>query len=293
MPLLATLYSRGVPVNPICVFYREAPESTSHLFRDCSFVRHLLTCSFPSWDGTSLSGRPFELWFSDLITEFRLLKQWRGLRSFLCLLWAIWLSRNQFIFRHALYSPTTIFAIADEWVSRGDQAGLFSIQLFSDHQGRVHSIVPRSITCLRGISTDSIQVCLILDGAWTVADCSAGAGWIFRRMDSDEILGGGSRACRVASALQAELQACLWGIQASIHRGFHSLFIYTDSAVMVSLLHHDRPVDVSCLWLLSDVRRLLEGLSVCRISKVPRDWVTPSHWLARRACERRILFWSF
>ncbi|XP_021722690.1 uncharacterized protein LOC110690167 [Chenopodium quinoa] len=57
----------------------------------------------------------------------------------------------------------------------------------------------------------------------------------------------------------------LWGLQAAIHSGFNRLLIYTDSANMVSSLQHVRPAKVSCLWLLGDIRHLLEGLSVCKI----------------------------
>ncbi|XP_021754765.1 uncharacterized protein LOC110720069 [Chenopodium quinoa] len=275
LPLNGVLQQRGIPVETTCVLCLGYHESVDHLFRDCSFVSDiwmsvpLFSSLVVRWDVH------FSVWFVELIFQLRQNKLWDTLISVVSFFWAIWIARNHKVFRHAVISPTVILHIMQDWVSRSSAAEDFRASLTGVASGSIRQPVLSSCY-LMGTSDSSADVYLLIDGAYNSHDNTAGAGWIFRPPHSDIVRGGGSRAFLSSSAFQSELQACLWALQAVDRRGFQRLLIYTDYSILLPFLGNDGCRDISCLWLLQDIRNLVCRFSSCVIQKVPR------HWLCRR-----------
>ncbi|XP_021764437.1 uncharacterized protein LOC110729043 [Chenopodium quinoa] len=275
LPLTTILHQRGMPVSPVCVFCHQNCESVSHLFRDCELVSDLLVHGPLGFSRNSLLDKSFGPWFIDTITNFRVVKNWHGLAFFVSFMWAVWISRNHKVFRHAVVSPTLILHVAAEWVSRGEEALAVSEIRHSAHTPSF----PLGICWLQGSESDALDCCLLFDGAWNASDNTAGIGWIFRDIRSDLVLGGGLRATRAASALQA----CLCALKMAKRRGFDRLQVYTDCAQLVSILTRAGGKDISYVWLLDAIHDIVKSLNACNIRKVPRSWVSPAHWLVGQA----------
>ncbi|XP_021734037.1 uncharacterized protein LOC110700742 [Chenopodium quinoa] len=293
LPLLATLFSKGLPVDPVCTFCCLDLETTSHLFRDCPFIRILWNSTLLSLNGTLPESTSFTEWVVSVVSYFRRSKDLVSLTSFVSLLWAIWIVRNGCVFRQAIWSPSLFHHLSQDWTDRVVQAQEFHRHLTSLARSSPNPCQELVPLCLQGKLSDPLDHCLVFYGAWLSHDNCTGTGWIVRGVTSDTILGGGARVCRVSNALQAELQACLWGLRLALRRGFLSLLIYKDCAPLVSLFRLSGTFDISCLWLLREIQELLPQFSVCHLCKVPRNWVAPAHWLAVGARDRRFLCWSF
>lgn len=137
------------------------------------------------------------------------------------------------------------------------------------------------------------DVCLVFDGAWIAPGNRAGVAWVFRDMVTLSAIGGGAQACILGSALQAEVKACELGLRAAHRRGFSSLLVYTDSAILVRLLQHRIPCPISVSWSFSEVWNLLDSLSSFAVHKVPRSLVEDAHILAGQARRRHLISLSF
>ncbi|XP_021733404.1 uncharacterized protein LOC110700204 [Chenopodium quinoa] len=201
LPLSSTVCPKGLPVNPVLIFCHSDLETVSHLFRDCPFISPLWEQGPLTLDGRLLQAKPFNEWFTNLMSDFQRSKNFGGLVSFVSFLWAIWLMRNQCIFRQAVWSPSMTFHLSADWVARVTQAGVFQNQLSSSY--RIRSPPLESFMSLRlsGGPTDPLDHCLLFDGAWNCHDNSAGAGCIFREIHSDRVLGGSARAGRTMPGL--------------------------------------------------------------------------------------------
>ncbi|XP_021737172.1 uncharacterized protein LOC110703689 [Chenopodium quinoa] len=259
LPLTGILQQHGIPVDTTCVLCLGNHESVEHLFRDCPLVREVwVTAPLIA----SLQVRrdiTFSAWFVEIVLDLRRNKSWETLE---------WVSRS---------------LAAEDFKSAIRSLGMASTAL------RHHV----SSSCLlQGSSDSNVDICLVFDGAYTLHDHTAGAGWIFRSSDSDIVLGGGCRAFTSSSTFQSELQTCLWALKAADRRGFRRLLIYTDCSTLLTFLTNKRCQDISCLWLLQDIKVILTRFLFCEVRKVPRQWVAPAHWLASQARQRRMLLWS-
>lgn len=136
---------------------------------------------------------------------------------------------------------------------------------------------------------DSSVICLICDGAWNSTTNEAGLGWILQDPISLSHSKGGAQACVLASALQAELLACLWGLRKAINRGFTKVLLFSDCVVLVDLVTTSQPGPVSITWALQDLRLLLSSLVMFSALKVSRQFVLPAHSLATSARRRHLI----
>ncbi|XP_021742818.1 uncharacterized protein LOC110708902 [Chenopodium quinoa] len=242
LPLFGTLQARGIPVDSNCVLCHNNQETVDHLFRDCSFINSLWSAN-PILQSLTVRGdQPFSVWFVDKVLLLRRSKSWEALMVLISFLWAIWIARNHKVFRQAVISPAFILLTMQDWTSRG----------LASQEFKSSSLVP---------------------------SIGSRAGWVFRRPSSELVIGGGSRAFLSSSALHSELQALLWALRSAGHRGFRSLLIYTDCFTLLSLLQDRGSKDISCCWLIQDIKDLIRRFSACELRKVPRQWVAPAHWV--------------
>ncbi|XP_021764589.1 uncharacterized protein LOC110729176 [Chenopodium quinoa] len=296
LPLGSILRLRGIPVDSTCVFCLQDQETQDHLFLDCPFISNLWSTAPNISSLIVCRDYPFSIWVMELVTNLRHSKSWETLVSLFSFFWSIWIARNHKVFRQAVISPALVLHFMQDWVTRSSAAQDFrgsfhASRIFSGP--RCGSTSTSSLSYLHGDSLSFDALCLVFDGAFDSRDFSAWAGWIFRHLDSDRVIGGGARAFLASSALHSELQTCLWALKVVSHRGFDKLVLYTDCSNLVTYLRAKDNWDISCIWLLQEIRNLLGGFNSCAIRKVPRRWVAPAHWLALQARQRRLLLWSF
>ncbi|XP_021758574.1 uncharacterized protein LOC110723529 [Chenopodium quinoa] len=289
IPVASALAVRGVSVDSTCCFCRREQETINHLFRDCDFVTPLWVRSSFHFNSQGLLHLPFLQWFSVMVSLLAAAKDWENLVQFFSLLWAIWLSRNNVRFRQQAVSPDDVLLLASQWNVRGRQAQ--DSHLPSSTLGpSPRPVGSRFAATLAGDPTLGFNICLICDGSWSSSDNSAGAGWVLRDCGSPSVRGGGARASFSSSALQSELQACFWGLRNAFSRGFRRILIYSDCEPLCRMLGQQQKDEVSLYWLLRDTRVLLSTCAACKILKVPREWVSPVHWLAGKARARECFF---
>ncbi|XP_021758571.1 uncharacterized protein LOC110723527 [Chenopodium quinoa] len=292
IPVASALAVRGVSVDSTCCFCRREQETINHLFRDCDFVTPLWVRSSFHFNSQGLLHLPFLQWFSVMVSLLAAAKDWENLVQFFSLLWSIWLSRNNVRFRQQAVSPDDVLLLASQWNVRGRQAQ--DSHLPSSTLGPSPRPVGSGFAAtLAGDPTSGFNICLICDGSWSSSDNSAGAGWVLRDCGSPSVRGGGARASLSSSALQSELQACFWGLRNAFSRGFRRILIYSDCEPLCRMLGQQQKDEVSLYWLLRDTRVLLSTCAACKILKVPREWVSPVHWLAGKARARECFFWYF
>lgn len=120
-------------------------------------------------------------------------------------------------------------------------------------------------------------------------------GWILQDPVTLSHVAGGSQACVLASALQAELTACLHGVQMAVKRGYSRVLLCSDSSLLVGLLSWPQPCLVSVLWLVHHVCDVLHDLDWFFVRKVSRRLVYPAHIhiLATSTCRRQLLCHRF
>ena len=126
---------------------------------------------------------------------------------------------------------------------------------------------------------------LNVDGAFAAQTGRASAGMILRRDDTSTVFS----ACKVlhfcASALEAELQACLGGLRFALDMTEERFSVETDSAILVQLMSSKERDSSALGHLVEDLRLLLSSPQVVSFSKIPRLCNKASHDLARFGME--------
>ncbi|XP_056698604.1 uncharacterized protein [Spinacia oleracea] len=296
LPVAASLCQRGMPVDPLCSLCHQDSETITHLFRDCPLIVHLWSsgplCSFsPSFSLVS-----FIPWCIQFVAN--LSSAPRGLLDvFISMLWTIWSLRNQARFRDTAWDPGAFQSVLAGWRIRCSEVrnlhrcvSMSQIRLRSSVRvAPIPELSPGS-TASTGSNAD---VCLLSDGAWMSTSNNAGLGWVLQDPVSLSQVGGGAQACILDSALQAELNACLMGVQMEVRRGFSRILLYSDSSILVGLLTTSHPSPVSVIWMVQRLRDILHDLDWFSVRKVSRQLISPVHILATSARRRQLLRHSF
>ncbi|XP_021740814.1 uncharacterized protein LOC110707087 [Chenopodium quinoa] len=258
LPVAAKLRDKGLPVDPLCSFCHQVPESLDHLLLHCPYSIRLWACG-PLGIRPPSPDTPLLHWFFPLLV----LEE---------------------------YSPISVFRIAQNWCSRSSDARLHFTQPSPLPPGfgfQIQSVY------LRREGNASPTVVLLIDGAWDSRDCRAGAGWCFYSMDTNSDLGGGAQACFAISASHAELLACFFALRMASQRGFSKIRIHTDCTNSLYALKNDSPLDISTIWVRQQIIDLLPAFQVCILQKVPRHLVLPAHQLAGSARMRHLLHYVY
>ncbi|XP_056698724.1 uncharacterized protein [Spinacia oleracea] len=284
MPVAATLYDRGMPVDPLCSFCHATPETAAHLFRDCSLITYW-------WHAFPLSSlvmlplsEPFPVWCAHMFSFLSSCHSTPGeLDAFITALWSCWIIRNDIQFRGTTFSPVALSSVLNIWCLGLKEDASLAATMSCYESSTAHPL-PHPLIFFDGLLSANwamTGVCLVIDGAWT-PDNLAGVAWIFRDNNSHDSLGGGAQACILGSPLQAELKACALGLRAAVRKGYSSLLIYFDSASLVRMLQRRLIPPISISWLLGEVRSQFVSLTAFSVRKVPRSSVAEAHVLASR-----------
>ncbi|XP_021847973.2 uncharacterized protein [Spinacia oleracea] len=260
LSLASILQMGGMPIDPACSFCHQFPETFEHLFRDCPLITQFWAASsslqvlLPNPSGS------LENWCMGFMANCSSSRFHQALLDkFISLLWSVWILRNNIRFRNAVWDPGALSALLVSWTVRCSEVRAVSPP--SSNQSRTLCPIPLDHPGLSRPVMDFSVICLICDGAWNSTTNGV-------RLDSSRsynsvpFWGGGGQACVLASTLQAELLACLWGLRMAINRGFTKVLLFSNCAVLIDLVTSSQPGPVSITWALQDLRLRLRSLEM-------------------------------
>ncbi|KAL2943655.1 Bacterial non-heme ferritin [Bienertia sinuspersici] len=130
LPTKDNLVKRAVEIDPTCVFCGER-ETTDHLFLSCEITRRIWSSSVLGLRIPSYPTPSFPMWFKNMFTYLQRTsvdsnRIWPYL---VAVTWAIWIHRNNIIFRKEDLNPRAILSLADAVFERWYKG-------FGDNKGR-------------------------------------------------------------------------------------------------------------------------------------------------------------
>lgn len=118
------------------------------------------------------------------------------------------------------------------------------------------------------------------DDSWDKQSHQAVAAWV-AAMPLSEYQVSESQVMKAANALHVEAPAYRLGLLWARKNSFANVPVYTNSVLLITLLHPTASNNISILHTIADIRQLALALNGCRIIKVSRDEVVIAHDLAR------------
>ncbi|XP_056695586.1 uncharacterized protein [Spinacia oleracea] len=218
-------------------------------------------------------------------------KQSNKLAIFIAMLWSIWTTRNARVFRESGSHASMILQQA--------KLGMQQLEIFKKGNPRKgeentneHQNPPGFWLVQLGISkTDFANFVLQVDGSWDKNTTKAGYGWAFRKEDNMTYEKGGGTHGSAKSALQAEAQACLHGLQWAKLRHIANILILTECTTLVNSLQSKTSHDIHIHWTLEEIKRIAQRFNVCTIMKTNRLDVKEAHDITN-SCRREGLSFS-
>ncbi|EOA22050.1 hypothetical protein CARUB_v10002590mg, partial [Capsella rubella] len=173
------------------------------------------------------------------------------------LLWRLWKSRNEFIFKgkdfDAQDTVRKALEDAEEWNQRKGQDALKDRQptLRASNEEKWRP-PPR---CWVKCNTDV---------AWNGEDTQSGMGWVLRNCSGEVLWMGAQALRRTRSALEVELEAIRWAVTSMLRLDFQKIIFESDSLVLVNLLNNDEnwPAFAPLIQDIKDSLPLLEDFKI-------------------------------
>ncbi|KAL2938250.1 hypothetical protein RDABS01_021699, partial [Bienertia sinuspersici] len=245
------LLKRNIEMSPECEFCGK-DENASHLFLHCEVAKRI-------WSGSDLGIRILEYprIHEALEEKDEPIPKWTQLVS---ILWAIWIHRNNIVFRKEVAKPWGILDLAKAEIKRW-QEGFSTSGKPGDTQkegiGRGTMLDLWEWGTVQQID-NSLQV----DGAWkrdTKKGIQAAYGWVLECRGRE--MHKGSSKIFALTPIQAEAEALLEGAL---------VIILTDSTRVVQSLHTPDSRPSNCRHLFYDIICALKCSEFCCVSKTSR-----------------------
>nr|CCA66020.1 hypothetical protein [Beta vulgaris subsp. vulgaris] len=278
----SNLRKRNILIQEMCSLCKQDKENESHLFRDCNISRHVWASSLLGIRICPMTVISIEDWIKNFL---KLLWKEDGVKSprvseFIATLWAIWIHRNNVIFRSEEVNPVAIMNLKI--------ALLKEIRESSKFRDRNNPLSHIENSRLEGCHVSQLDStsdkCIVkVDGAWKrhkQKNPRAGIGWS-ALLDNSKIFEGNDVVISLSS-LQTEAHAVLRGLREAFAHGVNRVHICSDSRVLVQALHNRQyPFEVASI--AHDIQAMCNKFLFCKIQHVGRDVVAPAHALATAA----------
>ena len=291
------LLQRGFSFASMCSLCHASVETCHHLFFECSFSKKVWSAILSLFQVTTH--------FQDIYAFFSYPLQ-HGFGTQLQLLWwgmigagfyAIWDARNSVRFDECRKLPECLAHSIKLQIREIDTWGLGSMQNSVEElcilsalgvSGRASR--PRQVREVIWHTPSAVQVKVNTDGAAHGAPGLAGYGGIFR----DHL--GNCLSCfagsmGIATALEAELQAIISAVSMASNRGWNSLWIECDSAIVLHFLANKGgsiPWRLSVAW--DDCCNILSSMQI-KFSHIYREGNQVADCLANYGLNHNGQFW--
>ncbi|KMT09185.1 hypothetical protein BVRB_6g132880 [Beta vulgaris subsp. vulgaris] len=288
LPTADNLIKRKISgINPICCLCNSKRDSISHMLRDCQIAQRI-------WKGSlgivASNGNNLQIqeWIKNFLNLFKKRRKEDGLISeaeFIATLWAIWVHRNEVIFRGVLPNPDRIMMIKKDHSVRWHTTRERQTRRLANSVQDIHAdsrINQRQEWTIGDRNISNIQT-LVVDGAWknnaSLNHWQAAVAWKNVNNDPKE-----EAAVKIFanSAEQAEAYAILKAISDMEWRS-PGLIIKTDNIEVIRALKGDSPYNKNIENIIKDIKRIANSFLFISCAKVSREEVQLAHKLATQA----------
>lgn len=229
LPVKAVLAARINHIDPICQLCRREPETVMHCLFLCDFARGAWLASNLGLRSDTLQGD-----FKEIIRGMALQLHENDLCSFVCMLWAIWRSRNEAVYREEIQSLPSCLAMHKATLASCQTRQLVASRGALQNHNRAPIINAHS-----NIFHETHLHSCYVDGSWDEQG-KAGVGVCI--MIHGEVVFWMSKAIQALSPAQAEARAVLEGLKAMGDMALEEGRLFTDSLETVSALIQHWPV---------------------------------------------------
>lgn len=254
------LSARGMEVDSRCPWCLKETETIIHALRNCELVK-------PVWDELGAMGIDKEFFVSNLdnwmATNGKYDKAlnenhppWNIIFSFA--VWAIWKSRNQFVFSNHSQNPH----MAKDIMSK-------SVEFFFctySKKGKPHTVIKQ----VHWSKPEQGWMKLNTDGSSLGNSGLASGGGVIRDWTSRWIVGF-SRKIGIATSLMAELWAIRDGLMLCVDRNLVMVEIELDAKSVVDMLWNSNYTNNSLSPIIEDCRKLISMIPQIRIKHCYRE----------------------
>ncbi|CAA0374546.1 unnamed protein product [Arabidopsis thaliana] len=258
-----------------CVRCPDSRETVNHLLFKCCFARLVWAISpipaYPEGEWTdSLYANLY--WVLNLEVEIPKLGKIGNLVPWL--LWRLWKSRNELMFKGKEYDAPEVLRRAmedfEEWSTRRELEGKAS-----------GPQVERNLS-VQWKPPPYQWVKCNTDATWQLENPRCGIGWILRN-ESGGVLWMGARALpRTKNVLEAELEALRWAVLTMSRFNYKRIIFESDAQALVNLLNSDD------FWptlqpALEDIQQLLHHFEEVKFEFTPRGGNKVADRIARES----------
>ncbi|XP_019104293.1 uncharacterized protein LOC109134694 [Beta vulgaris subsp. vulgaris] len=273
-----------------CAFCGQEEESDTHLFKDCEISRRIWASSELGLINLDKCKDSIAIWTRNWIWYFMQndTPEKDHVQEFVGILWSIWISRNNAIFRSKNnLDPKVVFTILNEWKKRNKDTQEMSIK---EAGQKISLCIQRKQDTLIWSYNWTVQVTwytLLIDGAWKGISTRnrhpgiAAYGWVLKK-GREEVAKGG-HIINASSADQAEALALLNSLKEMLTRNILGLEVWTDSKVLVEGLREENKMLPSTKNISLDIKSLGKSFNFIKVCKVDRNKIAQAHSIATTA----------
>ncbi|KAG7593529.1 Ribonuclease H-like superfamily [Arabidopsis thaliana x Arabidopsis arenosa] len=223
------LHYRHLAKDGSCVRCPSQVETVNHLLFKCSFARLVWAISpIPAPQGTDWSDSIYQNMYCILnITQTHphlgdegSIGPW--------ILWRLWKSRNDYIFKGKEYNALQVIKKAKEDVEEW--------RMRKEKQSQPPKAPKPETNKIKWVPPPLNWVKCNTDGAWSAASTNCGIGWVLRDQGK-KVLWMGARALpKVNKVLEVEMEGLRWAVMSLVRFNYRKVIFETDSQQVVSLI---------------------------------------------------------
>ncbi|XP_023637503.1 uncharacterized protein LOC111830199 [Capsella rubella] len=257
------MFYRHLARDGTCMRCSSGLESVNHLLFQCHYARLV-------WALSPIPAPPESEWSDSIyynmhrvlnIHEFHpQLEKDRNIVPWI--LWRLWKSRNDSIFKGKDYDAQSVLRRAsedeEEW------------KWGKEKQNQTSQVVRAETQETKWKPPPQNWVKCNTDGAWNIERPTCGIGWILRNHDK-EVLWLGVRALpRVNTVLEAESEALRWTVISMMRLNYRNVLFESDSQQLVSLVKGEsemQQVDP----IIQDIKQMLQHFQGVKLTFIKRE----------------------
>ncbi|CAD5323156.1 unnamed protein product [Arabidopsis thaliana] len=263
LSVAGNLYHRHLARDGACARCPNHVESVNHLLFTCSFARLVWAISpIPAPPGGEWTNFIYQNMYSLLISN-QLYPYLGGISKVApWLLWRLWKSRNDLIFKgkevHAQEVVKRAIEDMEEWSMR---------------QEKLSKPPPAPISGNRRAKWSpphSSWVKCNVDGAWSKESLRCGIGWILRDHENQVLWLGARTLPMTSKALEVEIEGFRWAVLSLIRLNYRRIIFESDSQQTLNLIRGDM-VNSHFSPIIQDIQQLLQRFEEVKLSFTFRE----------------------
>ncbi|CAE6102502.1 unnamed protein product [Arabidopsis arenosa] len=246
-----------------CIRCPSQVETVNHLLFKCAFARLVWAISpIPAPPGSEWSDSLYQniYYLQNINQEHPQMNPEGCLAPWI--LWRLWKSRNDYIFKGREISVQEVIRRAkedeEEWRMRKEQSSQPpQVVITKQHRAKWKSPQPGWVKCNT-------------DGAWKAESINCGIGWILRDHEKKVLWLGARSLPRVGKVLEVEVESLRWAVLSMARFNYRKVIFETDSQQLVSLIRGEQENN-HLNPMIQDIKHLLQQFEEYRVEFTFRE----------------------